>query len=94
MLRDSVRTPLGVVALRRWVDVPGGASRRREKFLAQASAESILAAGIPRPVPITRPFARGELWVNPDTLSYYVAGLADTSFYSIGGCDEVQPGST
>ena len=82
---------IGCLSFVHWTPSP---QSRDPQFLAQASAESILAAGIPRPVPITRPFARGELWVNPDTLSYYVAGLADTSFYSIGGCDEVQPGST
>ena len=57
---------------------------------AQAHADSVLARGIPKPIPITRPFTPSELDVNPDTLSFYVAMLADTSFYSIGGCSDVE----
>ncbi len=57
---------------------------------AQAYADSVLAGGIPKPIPITRPFTPSELEIDPDTLSFYVARLADTSFYSIGGCSEVE----
>ena len=90
VLRDSVRTSDGTVEFSRWVDRPGGAAQRGEMIRGRAYADSVLAHGIPKPVPITRPFTRGELDINPDTLSFYVARLADTSFYSIGGCSEVE----
>jgi hypothetical protein len=57
---------------------------------ARTYADSVLARGIPKRSPITRPFSRSELEINPDTLSYLVAELADTSFYSIGGCSDVE----
>ncbi len=53
-------------------------------------ADSVLARGIPKPTPITRPFTSSELHIDRDTLSYFVDRLADTSFYSIGGCSEVE----
>jgi hypothetical protein len=55
----------------------------------RAQADSILAAGIPKLAPITKPFARRDLAIDPDTLSFYVAKLADTTFYAVGGCSEV-----
>ena len=88
--RDSVSTLSGTVEFSRWVDRPGGTARRAEMSRAQVYADSVLARGIPKPVPITRPFTPGELEINPDTLSYFVTRLADTSFYSIGGCSEVE----
>ena len=90
ILRDSLGTSEGTIESSRWVDVPGGAARRIDLVRAQAHAESVLAAGLPKPAPITRPFTRAELHIDPDTLSLYVARLADTSFYSIGGCSEVE----
>src|SRR6266850_1835341 len=57
---------------------------------AQAYADSVLAGGIPKLIPITRPFTPSELQIDPDMLSFYVARLADTSFYSIGGCSDVE----
>ncbi len=90
VLRDSVRTPLGTVTFTRWVNRPGGLAQRTETRRALAQADSILARGIPKPTPITRPFTRSDVQINRDTLSYFVARLADTSFYSIGGCDEVE----
>jgi hypothetical protein len=90
VLRDSVRTSRGTVEFGRWVDRPGGAAQRAEMRRAQAYADSVLARGIPKPIPITRPFTTSELAIDPDTLSFYVARLADTSFYSIGGCSEVE----
>ena len=90
VLRDSVRTSRGTVTFTLWADLPGGAARRAETRRALASADSVLAHGGPRPIPITRPFTRGELAVDPDTASWYAAHLADTSFYSIGGCSEVE----
>lgn len=90
VLRDSLKTPQGTVKIERWVDRPGGTAQRAEMRLAQAYADSVMAAGIPGPTPITRPFTHDELQIDPDTLSLYVAKLADTSFYSIGGCSEVE----
>ena len=90
VLRDSVRTSRGTVEFSRWVDRPGGAVERAEMRRAQAYADSVLAGGIPKPIPITRPFTPSELEIDPDTLSFYVARLADTSFYSTGGCSEVE----
>ena len=90
VLRDSIKTSRGTVEFSRWVDRPGGAEQRAEMRRAQAYADSALAGGIPKPTPITRPFALSELQINRDTLSYFVARLADTSFYSIGGCSEVE----
>lgn len=59
---------------------------------AQAWAESVRTAVLsrPPPVPVTRPFTPAELEIDPDTLSFYVAKLSDTSYYSIGGCSDVQ----
>ncbi len=90
VLGDSVRTSRGTVTFAQWVDLPGGVARRAETHRALAYADSILAHGDPKPVPITRPFTRSELAVDRDTVAYYVAQLADTSFYSIGGCSEVE----
>ena len=90
VLRDSVRTARGMVTFSRWVDLQGGLAQRTETRLALANADSVLAHGIPKPVPITRPFVRSELAFDADTASFYVAHLADTSFYSIGGCSEVE----
>jgi hypothetical protein len=90
VLRDSVRTLRGTVIFARWVDLPGGAAQRAETRRALAGADSILAHGGPKRIPVTRPFTRSELAVDPDTVSWYVAHLADTSFYSIGGCSEVE----
>ena len=39
---------------------------------------------------IKRYFRSEGLAIDPDTLSFYVAHLADTSFYSIGGCSDVE----
>jgi hypothetical protein len=90
VLRDSVKTSRGTVIFTRWVDYPGGVAQRAETRRALANADSLLAHGGPRPIPITRGFSRTELAVDPDTVSWYVAHLADTSFYSIGGCSEVE----
>jgi hypothetical protein len=49
-----------------------------------------MAVGVPKPVPITRPFDPSELKLDPDTLAFYAARLADTSLYSIGGCSDVE----
>lgn len=90
LLRDSVETSRGTVEFSRWVDRPGGVVQRAEMRRAQAYADSVLAGGIPKPIPITRPFTPSELEIDRDTLSFYVVRLADTSFYSIGGCSEVE----
>lgn len=90
VLRGSVRTSRGTVVFSRWVDRPGGLAQRAETRRALAYADSVLARGIPKPTPITQPFTPSELQINRDTLSYFVARLADTSFYSIGGCSEVE----
>ena len=90
VLRDSLKTSRGTVTFTRWVDLPGGVAQRVETRRALANADSVLARGGPRPIPITRPFMRSELALDPDTVSWYVAHLADTSFYSIGGCSEVE----
>jgi len=90
VLRDSVKTSRGTVIFARWVDLPGGVAQRAETRRALAGADSILAHGSPKRIPVTRPFTRSELAVDPDTVSWYVAHLADTSFYSIGGCSEVE----
>lgn len=90
VLRDSVKTSRGTVIFAQWVDLPGGAAQRAETRRALAGADSILAHGGPKRIPVTRPFTRSELAVDPDTVSWYVAHLADTSFYSIGGCSEVE----
>jgi hypothetical protein len=58
--------------------------------LAFAYADSVMAAGIPRRTPIARAFTPIELQINLDTLSIYMSRLPDTSFYSIGGCSEVE----
>ena len=90
VLRDSVRTTRGTIAVSRWVDRPGGSARRAEMRRARAYADSVLAVGMPERIPITRPFTPSELAVNPDTLSWYVSKLADTTFYAIGGCSDVE----
>jgi hypothetical protein len=90
VLRDSVSTSRGVVTFSRWVDLPGGLAQRIEMRRALAQADSVMAHGIPRPAPMTRPFNRSELALDADTVSFYVTRLADTSFYSIGGCSEVE----
>ena len=90
VLRDSVKTSRGTAMFSRWVDVPGGVAQRAETRRRLAQSDSIMAHGGPKPIPITVPFARSELAVNPDTLSFYMAHLADTSFYSIGGCSDVE----
>ena len=90
VLRDSVRTSHGAVAFSRWVDRPGGSAQRTEMRRGRAYADSVLAVGMPERIPITRPFTPSELAVNPDTLSLYVARLADTTFYAIGGCSDVE----
>jgi hypothetical protein len=83
-------TSRGVLTFSRWVDLPAGLARRAETRRALAYADSVMAHGIPKPNPITRPFTRSELAVDADTVSFYVMRLADTSFYSIGGCSEVE----
>lgn len=90
VLRDSVKTSRGTAMFSRWVDMPGGVAQRAETRRALAWADSIMAHGGPKPIPITVPFSRSQLAVDPDTLSWYVAQLADTSFYSIGGCSDVE----
>ena len=90
VLRDSIKTNRGTVMFSHWVDMPGGMAQRLETHRALAIADSILAHGGPTRIPITRPFTRSELAVDPDSVSRYVALLADTSFYSIGGCSEVE----
>jgi hypothetical protein len=90
VLRDSVRTSHGAVAFSRWLDRPGGSAQRREMRRGQAYADSVLAVGIPERIPNTLPFTLSELAVNPDTLSWYVSKLADTTFYAIGGCSDVE----
>jgi hypothetical protein len=90
VLRDSVRTPRGTVTFTRWVDLPRGVAQRTETRRALAAGDSILAHGVRKRVPITIPFTRSELALDRDTVAYFVARLADTSFYSIGGCDEVE----
>jgi len=90
ILRDSVRTSRGTVAFSRWVDRARGVAQRVQMRQAIAYADSVLACGIPKPIPITRPFTPTELALDPDTLSFYVARLADTSFYAISGCPEVE----
>lgn len=90
VLRDSVKTSRGTMGFSRWADRPGGVAQRTEMRLALAYADSVMARGVPKPIPITRPFTPSELEIDADTLSFYVAKLADTSFYSIGGCSEVE----
>ena len=90
LFRDSLDTGDGTLEVSRWVDRPGGVAQRADMAQAQAWAESVLAVGIPKPVPITAPFSPNELRIDPDTLSLYMAKLPDTSFYSIGGCSEVE----
>lgn len=90
VLRGSVKTAQGAVAFSRWVDRRGGRAQRAEMQRGHEYADSVMALGIPKPIPITRPFTASELEIDPDTLAFYVARLADTSFYSIGGCSEVE----
>jgi hypothetical protein len=90
VLRDSLDTPQGKLEFSRWVDRPGGVARRQEIAQTRAWVESVLAVGLPKRTPITRPFSASELLINPDTLGFYLAKLPDTSFYSIGGCSDVE----
>ena len=46
-------------------------------------ADSVIAAGPPKRVPITVPFSRNELTMDPDTLACSMARLPDTSFYHL-----------
>ncbi|HEX7076865.1 MAG TPA: hypothetical protein VF363_00410 [Candidatus Eisenbacteria bacterium] len=89
-LRGSIRTSQGTVVFSRWVDRPGGVAQRVQTRQAIAHADSVLARGVPTPIPITRPFTPTELALDPDTLSFYVTRLADTSFYAIGGCPDAE----
>ncbi len=73
-----------------WVDRPWGVSQRVSIAQALAWADSAKATGVPKPTPIRRPFSRNELQIDPDTLNLYLSKLPDTSFYSIGGCSEVE----
>jgi len=90
VLRDSLHSEQGTIEFSRWVDRAGGAAQRAEMNRARAAAESLIARGVPKPVPITRPFTYDELRVDADTLAYYLGELADTSLYSIGGCSDVE----
>ena len=90
VLRDSLDTVDGKLEFSRWVDRPRGVAQRADMAQAQAWAESVLAAGIPKPLPITVPFSPNELQIDSDSLSLYIAKLPDTSYYSIGGCSEVE----
>jgi hypothetical protein len=90
VLRDSVSTSRGTVVFSRWVDHPGGVAQRVQTWRAMAYADSVFARGIPTPIRITRPFTPTELALDPDTLSFYVTRLADTSFYAIYGCPDVE----
>jgi hypothetical protein len=90
VLRDSVKTSPGTVIFTHWVDFPGGVAQRAETRRALAAADSALARGVPKRVPITTPFTRSDLALDRDTVAYYVGQLADTSFYTIGGCSEVE----
>ncbi len=90
VLRDSLETHQGTLEFSRWVDRPGGVAQRAEMARGQAWAESVMAVGIPKPTPILVAFSPSELQIDPDTLAHYVAKLPDTSFYSIGGCSEVE----
>jgi hypothetical protein len=89
---DTLHTDRGTLALTRWVDRPGGVAWREEMARSQAWAESVITAerSKPPPTPITHPFSAAELEIDADTLSYFVAKLRDTSYYSIGGCSDVE----
>jgi hypothetical protein len=89
VLRDSLETSRGTLMFSRWVDLPGGVSQRIRIHHELELGDSIMAH-TPKRALITRPFTRSELAVDDDTVSYYVAHLADTSFYSIGGCPDVE----
>jgi len=90
VLRDSLITSHGAIVFSHWVDRPAGAAQRAEDTRAMVWADSVIAAGPPKRVPLTVPFSRSELMMDPDTLAYFMAKLPDTSFYSIGGCSEVE----
>jgi hypothetical protein len=90
VFRETVDTFQGTLEVAWWADQPGGVTRRVDIARALAWADSVKAVGVPKPTPITRPFSRGELEIDQDTLSLYMAKLPDTSFYSIGGCSEVE----
>jgi hypothetical protein len=91
-LSDTIRTDRDTLMFARWIDRPGGVALREEMARSQAWADSVLVAARSRPsrVPITRPFSTEDLQIDRDTLLFYVAALQDTSYYSVGGCDEVQ----
>ena len=90
--RDSLKTSRGTVNFSRWVDLPGGVARRTQMSLDLVYADSVMARArsTPKPAPITRPFTHAELAVDGDRASYYLSRLADTTFYSIGGCSQVE----
>lgn len=92
VLNDTLHTDRGTLVLTRWVDQPGGAAWREEMARSQAWAESVIAVARSKPPPtlITNPFRPEELRIERDTLSFYVAKLRDTSYYSIGGCSDVE----
>jgi hypothetical protein len=91
-LSDTLRTDRDTLMFARWVDRPGGIALREDMARSQLWADSALAAARSRPqrAPLNQPFSLEELRIDRDTLLYYVAKLPDTSYYSIGGCDEVQ----
>jgi hypothetical protein len=90
VLGDSVRSFRGTVAFTRWVDRPGGRAQREDVIRGRIYADSVLALGIPKAIAITRPFAPSELVVDADSLSYLLRRLPDTTFYSVGGCSDVE----
>lgn len=90
VLRDTSKAPGGSMTVSRWLDRPGGVAERLRMRRSMAYADSVIAAGPPKRVPITRPFSASELAVDPDTLALYLTKLPDTTYYSIGGCSEVE----
>jgi hypothetical protein len=85
VLRDSLVTSHGTIVFSRWVDQPAGVARRAENARAMVWADSVIAAGPPKRTPITVPFSRSDLSVDPDTLAFFMAKLPDTSFYHLSG---------
>ncbi|MCC6349983.1 MAG: hypothetical protein IT347_10395 [Candidatus Eisenbacteria bacterium] len=88
--RDSLGTPRGLVTISRWLDLPGGLAQRDRIRRGMAYAESVLAHGGSTRTVITQPFTRGDLAFDADSAAWYLAHLADTTLYSIGGCSDVQ----
>ncbi|NOT32655.1 MAG: hypothetical protein HOP12_00620 [Candidatus Eisenbacteria bacterium] len=88
--RDSLDSFQGKLRFTHWTNRPSGTADRAEMEAGMRWADSVLALGPPRRERISRPFTRDELFVNPETLAVYLALLADTSFYSIGGCGEIE----